>query len=93
MGRNIVLLAVILMLSGCGTGKFRKSEVIFSDTYYLEDADNMEFVFSDDSTLTVRQKGIYELTENEEGEAAAASYRYLVLPAWSDNVMFPWRSA
>lgn len=69
MGRNIVLLAVILMLSGCGTGKFRKSEVIFSDTYYLEDADNMEFVFSDDSTLTVRQKGIYELAESEEGEA------------------------
>ena len=69
MGRNIVLLAVILMLSGCGTGKFRKSEVIFSDTYYLEDTDNMEFVFSDDSTLTVRQKGIYELAESEEGEA------------------------
>lgn len=68
MARSIVLLAVIFVLSGCGPGKFRESKVIFADTYYLEDADNMEFVFSDDSTLTVRQQGIYELSESEEGE-------------------------
>ncbi len=68
MGRNIVLLAVIFMLSGCGAGKFRESKVIFEDTYRLEDADNMEFIFTDDSTLTVLQKGIYELVQNEAGD-------------------------
>ncbi len=68
MARSIVLLAVIFVLSGCGPGKFRESKVIFDDSYYLEDADNMESAFSDDSTLTVRQKGIYELSESEEGE-------------------------
>ncbi len=66
---NLLLLAVILLLSGCGKQKYPVSEVIFEDRYSLEGAENMEFVFSKDSTLVVRQWGIYELKENASGEA------------------------
>ncbi len=68
MGRVFLLFFALLGLSGCGGGKFRDSKVIFEGTYYLEDTENMKFVFSEDSTLTVMQEGIYEMTENEEGE-------------------------
>ncbi len=71
MGRTIhlLLLTVILLASGCGREKYPVSEVILEDRYALEGAENMEFVFSKDSTLVVRQRGIYELSENASGEA------------------------
>lgn len=71
MGRTIHLLlfGVILLLSGCGKGKALVSDVIFEESYSLEDAENMDFIFSKDTTLIVRQRGIYELGEDVSGEA------------------------
>ncbi len=66
---NLLLLTVMLLLSGCGKEKYPASEVIFEDRYSLGSAENMEFVFSKDSTLIVRQWGIYELSKNASGEA------------------------
>ncbi len=68
MGRSLIVFIAFFFLTGCGSGKYRASKVIFDDTYRIADTDNMEFVFSDDSTLVVRQKGIYEFKENEPGE-------------------------
>lgn len=59
----------ILFMTGCGNGKYPESEVIFEGRYALDGAENMDFVFSKDSALTVRQRGIYELSENASGEA------------------------
>lgn len=66
---GMVMLMAVLFLCGCGRQSHKPSEVIFDDVYYFEGMENMEFVFRADSTLTVSQKGIYELSENEEGEA------------------------
>lgn len=70
MGRimNLLLLTVILLTSGCGKEQYPVSEVIFEDRYTLEGAENMDFVFSEDSTLVVRQRGIYELSKNASGD-------------------------
>lgn len=68
MSRSLIVFIAVFFLSGCGSGKYRQSKVIFDDSYRLFNTDNMEFVFSDDSTLVVRQKGIYEFEKNEFGE-------------------------
>lgn len=70
MGRimNLLLLTVILLMSGCGRERYPVSEVIFEDRYALEGAENMDFIFSKDSTLVVRQRGIYELSKNASGD-------------------------
>lgn len=70
MGRimNLLLLTVILLMSGCGKEQYPVSEVIFEDRYALEGAENMDFIFSKDSTLVVRQRGIYELSKNASGD-------------------------
>lgn len=65
---GIMLLSATMIWSGCGTERYLPSEVVFEDVYHLEDADNIEFTFSKDSTLEVLQKGVYELAENESGE-------------------------
>ena len=62
------IITAALFFAGCGRGKYPPSEVTFEAVYHLEDAENMEFVFGADSTLTVSQTGVYELSENEEGE-------------------------
>lgn len=70
MGRimNLLLLTVILLMSGCGRERYPVSELIFEDRYSLEGAENMDFIFSKDSTLVVRQRGIYELSKNASGD-------------------------
>lgn len=64
----MVLLIACLSLSGCQGVRFKDSKEIFDAAYKIENMENMEFTFSKDSTLTVRQEGIYELGENEAGE-------------------------
>lgn len=69
VGTGIMLLIGMVALSGCKSQeRHPESEVIFEETYRLEGTDNMEFTFAKDSTLTVLQKGVYELKENEEGK-------------------------
>lgn len=67
-GTAAAMMAVTLCFCGCGKGKLPPSEVVFEDVYHLADAENMKFEFRADSTLTVSQKGIYELDENEDGD-------------------------
>ncbi len=68
-GMAAAMLTAALCLCGCGGGKLPPSEVVFTDVYHLADAENMKFDFRADSTLTVSQKGIYELNETEDGDA------------------------
>ncbi len=63
------LIMTALFLPGCGRYSYPPSEVIFEDVYYFEGMENMEFDFRADSTLTVSQKGIYELEKDGGGEA------------------------
>lgn len=59
-------LGTALFASGCGAGEeYPESEILFDGTYRLEGADNMEFTFGDDSTLTVWQEGLYRFGERE----------------------------
>ena len=56
------LLLGLAVLTGCGvSGRNPESEVTWEGTYRLQGADNMEFTFASDSTLTVCQSGVYEL--------------------------------
>ncbi len=64
----LIMITMTILLSGCVNGRFQTTKVRIDGVYRLEDADNMEFTFSENSTLVVLQKGIYELEENEEGE-------------------------
>ena len=64
---GIVLTAGVL-LNGCGGGKYLASEIIFDGTYRPNNMENVEFVFSKDSRLLVRQSGIYEFKEAGAGE-------------------------
>lgn len=66
---HLLIVTAILLMSGCGKGRYPVSEVIFEDRYALEGAENMDFIFSKDSTLLVRQRGIYELSESPSGES------------------------
>lgn len=68
MGRVMFILAAAFFLSGCGKEGWKESKVMFDGEYQLENADNMTFTFSEDSTLTIVQNGIYELGETDEGE-------------------------
>lgn len=63
------LVAAIVLLSGCGNAKYQNTKVVIDEVYRLEGADNMKFAFSKDSTLVVRQKGIYVLEEDESGNS------------------------
>lgn len=63
----LFIMASAVWLSGCGS-KYQDTKVVIDDVYRLDGAENMKFTFSEDSTLTVRQKGIYELEKNETGE-------------------------
>lgn len=66
---GILLLICAVAAAGCGIGqKYPDSEVVFDESYRLKGMDNIEFLFSKDSTLTVSQKGIYELEESSTGE-------------------------
>ena len=65
---GMVIILAMIFLPGCAKQKYPPSEVIFEDVYYFEGMENMEFDFRADSTLTVSQKGIYELKENGEGD-------------------------
>lgn len=59
-------LGTALLASGCGAGEeYPESEILFDGTYKLEGADNMEFTFDNDSTLTIWQEGLYSLEERE----------------------------
>ena len=59
---------VVLVLSGCSGGRYPASKILLEGEYRLESTDNMNFIFSKDSTLLVLQKGIYELAETAAGE-------------------------
>lgn len=63
-----IALAAGVFLAGCGNGRYLASEIIFDGTYYLKDMENIEFIFSRDSRLLVRQSGIYEFKKTEAGE-------------------------
>lgn len=59
---------LLFCFGGCGKKEYPPSEVIINDVYVLDETENMEFAFSKNSILTVTQKGVYELSENDNGE-------------------------
>lgn len=73
MGREKILyvlgIGFLLGMTGCtGAKDDRKpSEIIFEGTYKVDGVDNMEFIFSKNSTLKMNQWGVYEMTKDEEG--------------------------
>lgn len=66
--RFFCVAAAVTMICGCGHDTYPNTKVVIDEVYSLQGSDNIRFVFSKDSTLVVRQKGLYDLTENSKGE-------------------------
>ena len=58
--RFFCMAAAVTILCGCGHDAYPNTKAIIDEIYSLQGSDNIRFVFSKDSTLVVRQTGIYD---------------------------------